>query len=80
VKKLYSNGILLGDKSPDGWNIQYATEFHMTNDSELFPARWKWEEKGYRSDEYGYWLLAGCGKTRLGRQFGLLEIFCLESD
>jgi hypothetical protein len=29
----------------------------MSNDSELFPARWKWEEKGYRADEYGHWLL-----------------------
>ena len=29
----------------------------MTNDSELFPPRWKWEEKGYRPDEYGHWLL-----------------------
>ena len=29
----------------------------MTNDSELFPPRWKWEAKGYRPDEYGHWLL-----------------------
>ena len=57
VKKLYANGVLLGDKSPDGWNIRYTTEFHMTNDSELFPPRWKWEDKGYRPDEYGHWLL-----------------------
>jgi hypothetical protein len=57
VKNLYKNGILLGDKSPDGWNIRYATEFHMTNDSELFPPRWKWEEKGYCADEYGHWLM-----------------------
>lgn len=56
VKKLYANGVLLGDKSPDGWNIRYATEFHMTNDSKLFPPRWKWEEQGYRPDEYGHWL------------------------
>jgi hypothetical protein len=57
ARKLYANGILLGDKSSDGWNIRYTTEFHMTSDSELFPSRWKWEEKGYRSDEYGHWLL-----------------------
>ena len=57
VKKLYANGVLLGDKSPDGWNIRYTTEFDMTNDSELFPPRWKWEDKGYRPDEYGHWLL-----------------------
>jgi hypothetical protein len=28
----------------------------MSSDSELFPPRWKWEEKGYRPDEYGHWL------------------------
>ena len=57
VKKLYANGVLLGDKSPDGWNIRCTREFDMTNDSGLFPARWKWEDKGYRPDEYGHWLL-----------------------
>src|SRR5262249_46308444 len=36
--------------------IQYTTEFHMTNDSKLFPPRGKWEEDGYRADEYGHWL------------------------
>lgn len=56
VRKLYANGVLLGDKSPDGWNIRYTTEFHMTNDSKLFPPRAKWEEQGYRPDEYGHWL------------------------
>lgn len=56
VKKLYANGVLLGDKSPDGWNIRYATEFHMTSDSKLFPLRVKWEDQGYRPDEYGHWL------------------------
>lgn len=57
VHKLYANGVLLGDKSPDGWNIRYTTEFHMSNDCALFPPRWKWEDKGYRPDEYGHWLL-----------------------
>jgi hypothetical protein len=56
VKKVYENGVLLGDKSSDGWNIRYTTEFHMTNDSKLFPPRAKWEEQGYRADEYGHWL------------------------
>jgi hypothetical protein len=56
VKKLYANGILLGDESSDGWNLRYATEFHMTSDSKLFPSRLKWEEQGYRADEYGHWL------------------------
>lgn len=56
LQKIYSNGVLLGDKSERGWGIKYATEFHMTNDSKLFPPRPKWEEKGYQPDEYGHWL------------------------
>jgi len=57
LEKIYANSVLLGDDGPDGWGIRYATEFHMTNDSRLFPPRPKWEEKGYRPDEYGRWLL-----------------------
>ena len=56
VKKLYANGVLLGDRTAGGWNIRYTTEFHMTNDSKFFPPRLKWEDQGYRSDEYGHWL------------------------
>lgn len=57
LEKIYANSILLGDESPDGWGIRYATEFHMTNDSKLFPPRPQWEAKGYRPDEYSRWLL-----------------------
>ena len=53
---IYSNSVLLGDDSPGGWGIKYATEFHMTNDSKLFPPRPVWEEKGYKPDEYGRWI------------------------
>jgi hypothetical protein len=56
LEKMYANGVLLGDDGPDGWGIQYATEFHMTNDSKLFPPRPKWEAQGYKPDEYGHWL------------------------
>ena len=56
LEKIYANSVLLGDDGPDGWGIKYATEFHMTNDSKLFPPRPKWEEKGYRPDEYNRWL------------------------
>jgi hypothetical protein len=56
LDKLYSSGVTVGDSAPDGWGITYATEFHMTNDSELFPARPVWESKGYKPDEYGHWL------------------------
>ncbi len=56
LQKIYANGVLLGDKSGRGWGVKYATEFHMTNDSKLFPPRPKWEEKGYQPDEYGHWL------------------------
>lgn len=56
LEKIYANSVLLGDDGPDGWGIKFATEFHMTNDSHLFPPRPKWEEKGYRPDEYSRWL------------------------
>ena len=57
LEKIYANGVLLGGDGPDGWGIRYATEFHMTNDSHLFPPRPQWKEKGYRPDEYSRWLL-----------------------
>ncbi len=56
LDKIYSNSILLGDDSPQGWGIQYAREFDMTNDSKLFPPRSQWEAQGYKPDEYGHWL------------------------
>jgi hypothetical protein len=68
LEKMYTNGVLLGDDGPDGWGIQYATEFHMTNDSKLFPPRPKWEAQGYKPDEYGHWLK---GNWRDVREFGL---------
>ena len=57
LEKIYANAVLLGDDGPDGWGIRYTTEFHMTNDSRLFPPRPRWEAKGYRPDEYSRWLL-----------------------
>ena len=57
LEKIYKNSVLLGDDGPNGWGIRYATEFHMTNDSKLFPPRPQWEAKGYRPDEYSRWLL-----------------------
>jgi hypothetical protein len=56
LEKIYRNSVLLGDDGPEGWGIRYATEFHMTNDSKLFPPRPQWEAKGYRACEYGMWL------------------------
>ena len=59
LDKMYQHGVLLGDDSPQGWGLKYATEFHMTNDSKLFPPRPVWEEQGYAPDEYGHWLKGG---------------------
>ncbi|MGI6417644.1 MAG: Eco57I restriction-modification methylase domain-containing protein [Thermoguttaceae bacterium] len=56
LTKIYANSVLLGDQSENGWGIQYAREFDMTNDSKLFPPRPKWEEWGYRPDEYSRWI------------------------
>ena len=56
LEKIYANSVLVGDQGSRGWGIKYATEFHMTNDSALFPPRPKWEERGYRPDEYSRWI------------------------
>jgi len=56
LEKIYGHAVLLGDQSEDGWKIQYAREFDMTNDSHLFLARDKAEEQGFTPDEYGRWI------------------------
>jgi hypothetical protein len=54
-RKIYAHSIRIGDKA-SGWEINYATEFHMTNDSKHFPPLEKWEAKGYRPDVFGRWI------------------------
>ncbi len=56
LEKIYNHSILLGDNSSSGWGVRYFREFDQTNDSELFPPRPEWENKGYRPDEYNRWL------------------------
>jgi len=55
-EKIYADHPLLGDKVKGGWNVEFGTEFHMTNDSKLFPPRPEWEQEGYRPDAYGRWI------------------------
>lgn len=59
LRDLYSGSVLLGDKKPDGWGIKFRLEFMMNTDAKLFPPRPKWEDKGYRPDEYSHWLKGG---------------------
>src|SRR5208283_2931959 len=54
-RKIYDHSIRIGDNAP-GWEITYAREFDMTNDSKLFPPLEKWEAKGYRPDLFGRWI------------------------
>ena len=56
LEKLYTNTVLFGDQSEREWQIDYAREFDMTNDSALFPPLPKWEARGYRPDGYGRWI------------------------
>jgi hypothetical protein len=53
---IYSNCVLLGDNTEDGWGLKYHIEFMMNTDAKLFPPRPKWEEWGYRPDEYSRWI------------------------
>lgn len=54
-RKIYDHSFRIGDNAP-GWEITYATEFHMTNDSKHFKLREWWEKEGYRPDVFGRWV------------------------
>ena len=54
-RKIYDHSIRIGDNAP-GWEITYAREFDMTNDSKLFPPLEQWEAKGYKPDVFGRWI------------------------
>jgi hypothetical protein len=54
-RTIYDHSIRIGDNAP-GWEITYATEFHMTNDSKHFPPCMKWEERGFKPDAFGRWI------------------------
>lgn len=56
LEVIYASSAPLGSSDPCGWSLKYATEFHMTNDSKLFPPKTKWEEQGFKPDEYSRWL------------------------
>ena len=56
LERIYTNSVLLGDDGPRGRKIHYTNEFDMTGDSHLFPPRPRWEDDGYRPDEYSRWL------------------------
>ena len=45
-EKIYSDRPLLGDQVDGGWNVKFAREFDMTNDSHLFTSRRKLEQMG----------------------------------
>ena len=51
LQGMYDRGAALGNLGLD-----YGREFHMSDDSALFPPRPDWEARGYIADEYGHWL------------------------
>src|SRR5262249_3529783 len=54
-RTIYDHSIRIGDNAP-GWEISYAREFDMTNDSKHFPPLVKWEAKGFKQDVFGRWI------------------------
>jgi hypothetical protein len=44
-RKIYDHSFRLGENTAN-WEITFATEFHMSNDSKHFPPLGKWEEAG----------------------------------
>ena len=54
-RRIYENSIRIGDNAP-GWEITYAREFDMTNDSKHFSPRERWVSSGYKPDVFGRWI------------------------
>jgi len=80
LEKIYANSVLLGDAGPDGWGIRYAQgDFNMTSDSALFPPRPKWEERGYRPDEYSRWI-KGAWQPREAGSVGIAPLEAARAD
>lgn len=42
LEKIYGRGVILGQQSARNWAVKYATEFHMTNNSDLFHPASNW--------------------------------------
>ncbi|TEU18425.1 MAG: hypothetical protein E3J21_06070 [Anaerolineales bacterium] len=74
---------LLGEDVPDTWRVQLTTEFHMTNDSDLFNTEgrglplyegkmiWQYD---HRFAEPRYWVEEAKGRERLARkEIGRIE-------
>ena len=55
LDKIYSKSRLIGDQDRNP-RIRYSQEFHITNDSKLFPSRDKWEKRGFVRDPFGFWI------------------------
>ena len=53
--RIYDHSFRIGDNAP-GWEITYAREFDLTNDSKLFQPLERLEAKGYKSDVFGRWV------------------------
>lgn len=56
LKVLHRKKDPLGRADEVGWGIRYCAEFHMTNDSKLFPPRESWEAQGFAADQYDRWI------------------------
>ncbi|MEI7924253.1 MAG: hypothetical protein WCJ40_20280, partial [Planctomycetota bacterium] len=54
-RKIYGNSFRIGDQEP-GWEIKYAREFDMANDSKQFKPREWWTQRGYKPDVFGQWV------------------------
>ena len=55
LRTILAHSIRVGETG-SSWDISFGREFHMTDDSRLFPPREIWEAKGYSPDIFGRWV------------------------
>ncbi len=80
AEKIYDDHPLLGQHVPDGWNVKFTAELHMTNDRDLFNTRGVglplYEGKMiHQFDAFfappQYWVEEHRGRERLANKTGL---------
>jgi hypothetical protein len=53
-RKIYTYSIRIGNKTHD-WEITFGREYHLTDDSKLFPPIARWESREFHPYVYGRW-------------------------
>jgi hypothetical protein len=56
LERAHASSVTIGRQESSGWHVRYSREFHLSDDSKLFPPLPDWVERGFIADRYGRFL------------------------